>query len=163
FFTLRQGRREVAMNNAGDRLASGGNMMGMDGAQGRGAPGFKRRAALSVLGALLGTTMGAPLAAAQERGVDPAPSAGVDEIIVTAEKGPQSVQDAAASVTAIGQDTMERFSIESFDDYATLVPGLSNSFVTQQRGIQVVGLRGVQSLNGTFIGGQNTVGFYLDN
>jgi iron complex outermembrane receptor protein len=118
----------------------------------------RRGLAVSLLGALLATAMAAPAyAAAASSG------ATVEELIITAQKREESLQNVAISVTAIGAKTLQDFKIETFKDYATLVPGLTNAFVTEQRGVPVIGLRGVESLNGTFIGGQNTVGFYIDN
>jgi outer membrane receptor protein involved in Fe transport len=87
------------------------------------------------------------------------------EIVVTAQKRRESIQDVPVSVTAITQRMIENFKITDFNEYATLVPGLSNTFQSSAatRGTQIVGLRGVQTINGQFISGQNTVGFYIDN
>jgi outer membrane receptor protein involved in Fe transport len=85
----------------------------------------------------------------------------LEEIIVTAEKRAEPLQNVGVSVTAISTQTLHDFSIQNFQNYATLVPGLTTSFTTATRGITPVGLRGVSTLNGTFISGQNTVGFYL--
>ena len=87
----------------------------------------------------------------------------LEEIVVTATKRAQPLQDVGVSVTAISTQALRDFSIQNFRDYATLVPGLTTSFNTATRGITPVGLRGVTSLNGTFISGQNTVGFYLND
>lgn len=89
----------------------------------------------------------------------------LEEIVVTAQKRQESVQDVAASVTAISAQTVENYGINNLKDYLSLVPGLTSNGASTSvnRGLAPVGLRGVQSINGTFVGGQNTVGFYVNN
>src|SRR3546814_1672699 len=48
-----------------------------------------------------------------------------DEIIVTASKREERLQDVPASITAISGDTLARIGAQSFRDYASLTPGLS--------------------------------------
>src|SRR3546814_8566344 len=50
-----------------------------------------------------------------------------DEIIVTASKREERLQDVPASITAISGDTLARICAQSFRDYASLTPGLSRS------------------------------------
>src|SRR3546814_9501426 len=48
-----------------------------------------------------------------------------DEILVTASKREERLQDVPASITAISGDTLARIGAQSFRDYASLTPGLS--------------------------------------
>ena len=88
----------------------------------------------------------------------------LEEIIVTASKREQSVQDVSVSITSITGDTMTRFGVRDFNDYINLVPGLSTSqrSAASEIGPREVGLRGIQTISGAFLVGQNTVGFYID-
>ena len=49
----------------------------------------------------------------------------IDEIIVTANKREQSLQDAAMSISAIGGDTIEKRGLVGMDDYLRTLPGVS--------------------------------------
>ncbi len=113
-------------------------------------------AALSLAAILLSMASGMPAHAADQ-------SQGIETVIVTAEKRAENLQNVAASVTAISSETLQQFSIQNFNDYAALVPGLTTNYTAEGRGITTAGLRGVSTINGTFISGQNTVGYYLDD
>jgi len=91
--------------------------------------------------------------------------AGFGEIMVTAQKRQQPLQDVPISVVAITNEVMTDFQIRNFQDYLRLVPGLSttNATTTQNAGPRAVGIRGVQSLSGSYLAGTNTVGFYIDD
>jgi iron complex outermembrane receptor protein len=78
-------------------------------------------------------------------------------IIVTAERRAESIQSVPLSVTAITADTLAKFDIVSFDDYAHLVPNLSfgtgNTFgITNGREITIRG-----------ISGTNTTSYYIND
>lgn len=78
-------------------------------------------------------------------------------IIVTAERRAESIQTVPLSVTAISADTMSKFDIVQFDDYAHMVPNLSfgtgNTFgITNGREITIRG-----------ISGSNTTNYYLND
>jgi iron complex outermembrane recepter protein len=78
-------------------------------------------------------------------------------IIVTAERRAESIQSVPLSVTAITADTMAKFDIVSFDDYAHLVPNLSfgtgNTFgITNGREITIRG-----------VAGTNTTSYYIND
>ncbi|WP_126177118.1 TonB-dependent receptor [Tsuneonella rigui] len=81
------------------------------------------------------------------------------EIIVTASKREERLQDVPATVTALTGDTIENLGVRDFRDYATLVPGLS------QRDLGAPGL-GTIILRGLNTGPQqttNTASFYIDD
>ncbi len=88
----------------------------------------------------------------------------LDEIVVTAQKRESTLMDASLSVTALTGDSLSEYAITSFNDYIELVPGMSSSDRTPETwGPRRIGIRGVQTLNGTFSVGQSTVGFYIDD
>lgn len=68
------------------------------------------------------------------------------EIIVTATKRAESIQDIPLSVTAISQDTLVRSGATSFENYATSVPNLSFGFSGSgrqvSRSFQIRGITG---------------------
>jgi outer membrane receptor protein involved in Fe transport len=87
-----------------------------------------------------------------------AQGAGEDgEIIVTAQRRAQSIQDVPLSITALSAETIERSGFAELDDYAQRVPNLafsaSNSSSTD--GALSIAVRGVF--------GANTTGFYIDD
>lgn len=109
---------------------------------------------------VLAMICGAP-STAQDRG-DPPKT--LEEITVTAAKRELSLQDSSISVTALSGDLLDRLHVVEFNDYIELVPTLTAAERTAEtNGPRTIGLRGVQSINGTFSVGQNAVGFYIDD
>ena len=83
----------------------------------------------------------------------------LDEIIVTAQRREETLDKVAVSVTAFSQKTMDELHIQSFDDLASVVPGLALSTpgTSQQQSNTDVAIRGI------FSGGNSpTTGIYLD-
>lgn len=114
------------------------------------------RVAISAVGALACSL--APSARGQTN------DAVLEEVIVSAQKRDISLQDSTVAVTAISGDALQKLNIREINEYIELVPGLTALQRTPEtNGPRTVGLRGVQSLNGTFSVGQNTVGFYIDD
>lgn len=89
----------------------------------------------------------------------------IEEVTVTAEKRESSLQDVAVSVTALSGELIDEFGVDDFEDYLSLIPGMSSSMTgpVSNRGVRPIGLRGVQTLSGTIVNSQNTIGFYIDN
>jgi len=112
------------------------------------------------LAALTGAVVAASL-------LSPAPAMGqdVEEVVVTAQKRQESIQDVAVGMTAIGAQELENLRINDFEDYLSLVPGLSSNLAgpVSDRGVRPIGLRGVQTVTNTIVNGQNTVGFYIND
>jgi len=81
---------------------------------------------------------------------------GLAEILVTARKVSERLQDVPISITALSADTLQRSGAENLADIAREVPGLNvNSVGPGQNGIII---RGVSSS-----GGVPTVGYYIDD
>ena len=60
-----------------------------------------------------------------------ASSTQLEEIVVTANKRSESIQDVPASVVAVTAETLERLNVRSFDDLVTVVPGVTITKTTQ--------------------------------
>jgi iron complex outermembrane recepter protein len=89
-------------------------------------------------------------------GADANPTPGLEEIVVTATKRVERIQDVALAITAITQDRLQDLQAQNFADYAKLIPSLS---LTENRpGQTVLTLQGISS----FSGGA-TVGVYVDD
>lgn len=108
------------------------------------------RAIFGGLAMLAGLAAAVTPAVAQERNEE-------DEVIVTAQRRAESIQDVPLSITALGAETIERSGFQELDDYAQRVPNLafsaSNSSSTD--GALSIAVRGVF--------GSNTTGFYIDD
>jgi outer membrane receptor protein involved in Fe transport len=92
---------------------------------------------------------------------DDAANAGITEIVVTAQKREESLQNVPISITAFSTKELDDMQVDSFADYAKLIPSLS--FVTTGPGTAKVYFRGVASGgDGNHSGSQPSVGTYLD-
>lgn len=83
----------------------------------------------------------------------------LQEIIVTASRREERLRDAPSAITALTGESLETMGVQSFRDYASLVPGLS------QRDTGAPGL-GTIILRGMNTGGQqttNTTAYYIDD
>jgi len=84
-----------------------------------------------------------------------------DEIIVTAQKRAESLQDVPIAITAIGTKQLEDAQVDSFDDYAKMIPSLS--YKSFGPGSSNVYFRGVASgENANHSASLPSVGTYLD-
>ncbi|MET0658735.1 MAG: TonB-dependent receptor plug domain-containing protein, partial [Steroidobacteraceae bacterium] len=85
----------------------------------------------------------------------------LENVIVTAQKREENLQDVPVSITALGTEKLEDLHIADFDDYAKFMPSLS--YQGFGPGFARVFFRGVSSGdNGNHSGSQPTVGQYLD-
>lgn len=86
------------------------------------------------------------------------------DIIVTAQRRNESVQDIPFSISAIGEKELRRRNIQSLGDYAASVPGVSyiDEGPTGTRGDRTLIIRGISSQNTGGTIGQGTVGYYID-
>ena len=80
----------------------------------------------------------------------------IDEIIVTASKKSQTLQEAGVAITAVQAETLERMGAVNFADFAVRVPNLGFGNESDGRfNANSPALRGVS--------GANTTGFYIDD
>nr|WP_047167573.1 TonB-dependent receptor [Sphingomonas sp. Y57] len=83
------------------------------------------------------------------------------DIVVTAQKRAENLQDVPQSIQAFGTQTLDRYNVSSFSDVQKLVPSMS--FQTSQPGSTTVYFRGVASGgDGNHSGSLPSVGVYLD-
>ena len=87
------------------------------------------------------------------------------EIIITATKREENVQNVPINVIAIGTRRLDQLNISNFEDYTKQLPSVS--FLTTQPGVTTVYMRGVSSAGGTNAEGNHSgplpqVGTYLD-
>jgi outer membrane receptor protein involved in Fe transport len=84
----------------------------------------RRRALAAGLALTAGGALGVPTAWAQDR-AEAAGGLALEEIVVTARKREESLQDVPLSITAFSADTLEQRGIESIYDVARVTPNLS--------------------------------------
>lgn len=115
----------------------------------------RRRLSLSVpLAAALTATLSTAAAQTNEGGV-------LEEMIVTAQKRQENLQEVPLSIVALGTAKLEELHVTDFDDYAKFLPSLS--YTSSGPGFARVFFRGVSSGdNGNHSGSMPTVGIYLD-
>ena len=83
------------------------------------------------------------------------------EIIVTAQKREENLQDVPVSIQAIGTRRLDQLNISNFEDYTKQLPSVA--FQTSQSGGTVVYMRGVATGgDGNHSGSLPSVGTYLD-
>src|SRR2546423_193081 len=70
-------------------------------------------------------------AAAAAPGSDAQSPSRLDEVVVTANKRAESIQNVPASVMALSAETLERASVRTFDDLENVAPALTISKTTQ--------------------------------
>jgi iron complex outermembrane receptor protein len=87
---------------------------------------------------------------------DPA-LAQLEEIIVTAQKRSQSIQDVPLAITAVGGDLLDESSIANAQSYWDFVPGITGK--TSGSGTTRVSVRGITT-NDFGIGGDASIGIY---
>jgi len=127
----------------------------------------------ALLGLLATTALATPAWAQTDPGTgQPAPAAaptatqaaqGADqtEIIITATKREENLQNVPISVQAIGTRRLDQLNISNFADYTKQLPSVS--FQTAQPGVTVVYMRGVATGgDGNHSGSLPSVGSYLD-
>ena len=86
-----------------------------------------------------------------------ADSAGLEEIVVTAEKRASTVQETAISMTALSETQLQQAGITGLAGIAQVVPGISMR--SAGPGQNEIEMRGLSSSGGS----SATVGFYLDD
>ncbi|GAA4758177.1 TonB-dependent receptor [Sphingomonas daechungensis] len=84
-----------------------------------------------------------------------------NEIIVTAQKREENLQNVPISVQAIGTRRLDQLNISNFEDFAKQLPSVS--FQTAAPGFAIVYMRGVATGgDGNHTGSLPSVGYYLD-
>ncbi|HKX80326.1 MAG TPA: TonB-dependent receptor [Novosphingobium sp.] len=97
----------------------------------------------------------------QAHAQDSEESVGVRDIIVTAQKREQSLQDVPIAITAVTQDTLQSNRITNVTDLTSIAPNLTVLSAYGGSGIPAFGMRGLVSL-GSVSGQDKSVSLYLD-
>ena len=108
------------------------------------------RAVLTACGTTIAVAA-APVVVAQE-------DLALEEIIVTARKRSQNLQDVPVSVMAFGADKIVKQGIKSLEDYARLIPSLTYS--SWLPGSSIVVFRGVTVTGDAFSGSSSAATFF---
>jgi iron complex outermembrane recepter protein len=92
---------------------------------------------------------------------DETQSPALEEVVVTAQKRSESLQDVPLSITALGTEKLEELNVQGVDDYIKYLPSVS--YQTSGPGSAKLYMRGVSSGgDGTHSGSPPSVGVYLD-
>src|SRR6267378_4426749 len=84
-----------------------------------------------------------------------APQGGLEEIVVTAQRREETVQNVPLSITALSARVLEEKAVTNFIDYAGQVPGLAFGYTGDGSGTaRTISIRGIS--------GDGTTGFYID-
>ena len=71
----------------------------------------------------------------------------LEEVVVTATKRAENLQEVPDAVTAFSANDIEQAKIETVADFARLTPNLSISEISQSPGVQFISIRGVTQLS----------------
>lgn len=117
-----------------------------------------RAVSAALTGSVLATASIGP-AGAQE--TQPPGGRGLDEIVVTAQKREQNLQDVAVSVQVLGETQLEELNVNGFEDYIEFLPAVS--YTSNGPGYGILYMRGISSGgDGVHSGSMPSVGVYLD-
>ena len=94
--------------------------------------------------------------AQSEAGARQPRTGGIEEIIVTARKREESLQDAPLTMTAISRDRIEKYDITSLERIAATTPNLYVGRVSNGSGAQIT-MRGIGATGATSIGIEQSV------
>ena len=106
------------------------------------------------LSAAIAAAIGATPAIAQEES-----SGGIEEIVVTANKREESINDVAMTIQAFSNDDITRQGLFSLEDYAKLVPSMT--YFGNNSGGGKIYFRGIADAPDTFIA-ESSAAIYLD-
>lgn len=92
---------------------------------------------------------------------EPSSPGGLEEVVVTAEKRTENLQDVPLSITAIGTEKLQELGVQNFNDYVKFLPSVA--YQTDGPGFAKIYMRGVASGdNANHSGPLPSVGVYLD-
>jgi iron complex outermembrane recepter protein len=120
----------------------------------------------AAVAAVLGTRMGAVVAADQTTPTEGGPTpSGIQEVVVTAQRRAENVQDVPIAIQAFNADTLQELNVASFDDLLRYLPNVSAP--SSGPGQDQVFMRGISAgsvatQSGGSISGFPNVAIYLD-
>ena len=113
-------------------------------------------AATSLLGASVGMAQKAPSPSAA--------NAGLEEVIVTAQKREENLQDVPSSIVALSADDLQQRGISNVSNLMSgAIPSLRVEPFAGNQSVLEIGIRGLIDPNGTDITNENLVPIYIDD
>src|SRR5882672_9486703 len=91
----------------------------------------------------------------------PADVSALQEIVVTARKREENLQDVPLSIDVFTKKDMQNLGIAGFDDYAQKVPSIS--FISEGPGTQLFVMRGVSDGSNPTYSNTSATGFFIDD
>jgi iron complex outermembrane receptor protein len=91
----------------------------------------------------------------------PSDTSALEEIVVTARKRQENLQDVPLSIDVFTKKDMQNLGIAGFDDYAQKVPSIS--FISEGPGTQFFVMRGVSDGSNPNYANTSATGFFLDD
>jgi outer membrane receptor protein involved in Fe transport len=86
---------------------------------------------------------------------------GLQEIVVTARKRQENLQDVPVSIDVFSKKDMQNLGIAGFDDFAEKVPSIS--FIGTGPGTQIIVMRGVSDGSNPSYSNTSSTGFFIDD
>jgi outer membrane receptor protein involved in Fe transport len=123
------------------------------------ARGHGSKIGLAVAAALAGFAL--PRAPSLAAEADTSSSGGLAEVVVTARKRSENLQDVPLSVDVFTKKDMQNLGISGFDDYAEKVPSIS--FISEGPGSQLLIMRGVSDGSTPAYSNTSATGFFIDD
>jgi outer membrane receptor protein involved in Fe transport len=89
---------------------------------------------------------------------------GIEEVVVTAQKRAENMQDVPISIQSLGEDSLREMGVQSFADYSKLLPSVAiTPSLGAGSGATLVYMRGIATAgDGQATTSQPSVGMYLD-
>ncbi len=110
---------------------------------------------MALMGSVVAVTAVTPLQAQDES------SALLEEVIVTATKRAQNLQDVAVSIQVLGNEQLENLNVRAFEDFINFMPTVS--YDSNGPGYAQIYMRGIASGgDGNHSASMPSVGYYLD-
>jgi outer membrane receptor protein involved in Fe transport len=118
-------------------------------------PFYRKPLSQAISMALAGTALAATVVAPAHA------AATLEEVVVTAQKRTENLQDVAVSIQVLGNERLENLQIKGFEDYILFLPTVS--YTSNGPGYGQVYMRGISSGgDGVHSGSMPSVGVYLD-
>ena len=120
---------------------------------------MRRYVRCALYGAVAIAGVGAPAGNVLAQQPDASDGPALEEVVVTAQRREQRIQDVPISVTALSQEQMDAQGVRSVDDVARLTPGITFQRADARNGaMSTISIRGIAST-----GGASTTGVYIDD
>jgi outer membrane receptor protein involved in Fe transport len=130
----------------------------------RSPPGTSSRIGLAVAAALAGVAASSGVQAQQAAGATPAGTSstgGLQEVVVTARKRQENLQDVPVSIEVFSQQDLKNLAISNMDDYLQKVPSIP--YISTGPGTQLFVMRGVSDGSNPNYANTSSTAFMVDD